>query len=155
MNGVPESDFTKLIPELQKWSSGGKSITAEEWIRTVGNYEHLVAYAQILWPDFVEHDDCVLLAGFTEDGYNGFMTRTKGHKSSVEAVINHRHILDLFCNADPKPTREMILYVGRLLKNSWQAKLDRDFPNRKIRVSFPEEHSEDLLQYELTFFQER
>jgi len=121
----------------------------------IGRYEHLVAYAQVLWPDFVEHDDCVLHAGFTDDIYKGFMAQTKGDKTSVEAVINHRHVLDLFCSADPKPTREMILYVGRLLTDTWQAKLNRDFPGRKIRVSFPEAYCEDLLQYEVTFFQER
>jgi len=41
------------------------------------------------------------------------------------------------------------------LRDTWQARLNRDFPGRKIRVSFPEEHGEDLLQYEVTFFQER
>ena len=66
----------------------------EEWIGAIGNYEHLVAYAQILWPDFVEHDDCVFRAGVTDDIYKGFMAQTKGNKTSVEALINHRHVLD-------------------------------------------------------------
>jgi hypothetical protein len=150
-----DTDFTDLIPELKKWSSDGKGISPEEWIGAIGSYEHLVAYAQVLRPDFVEHDDCVLRAGFTEDIYKGFMAQAKGDKSSVEAVMNHGHVLDLFSNANPKPTREMILYVGRLLRDTWRAKLKRDFPDRKIRASFPEEHCEGLLQYEVTFFQER
>jgi hypothetical protein len=49
----------------------------------------------------------------------------------------------------------MILFVGRLLKDIWQAKLSRDFPKRRITVSFPEEHQDDLLQYEVSFFQEQ
>ncbi len=155
MKRVSDTDCTELIPELRTWSAGGKSISPEEWIGTIGSYEHLVAYAQVFWPDFVEHDDCVLRAGFTEDLYDGFMAQTKGDKTSVEAVMNHRHVLDLFCNGNPMPTREMILYVGRLLRDTWQAKLKRDFPDRRIRVSFPEEHCEELLQYEVTFFQER
>jgi hypothetical protein len=152
---VPEVDFTELIPELKDWKAAGKIIDPEEWIGTIGSYEHLVAYAQVLWPDFVEHDDCVFRAGFTEEIYEGFMAQTNGDKPSVEAVMNHRHILDLFCNGNPVPTREMVLYVGRLLRDTWQAKLSRDFPARKFRVSFPEEHCDDLLQYEVTFFQER
>jgi hypothetical protein len=152
---VPEVDFTKLIPELKNWKAGGKVINPEEWISAIGNYEHLVAYSRILWPDFVEHDDCVFRAGVTDEIYSGFMAKTKGDKTSVEAVMNHRHVLDLFCTADPEPTREVVLYVGRLLRDTWQAKLNRDFPGRKIRVSFPEDYCEDLLQYELTFFQER
>ena len=155
MKPVPEVDFTELIPELKDWKAAGKIIDPEEWIGTIGSYEHLVAYAQVLWPDFVEHDDCVFRAGFTEEIYEGFMAQTNGDKPSVEAVMNHRHILDLFCNGNPVPTREMVLYVGRLLRDTWQAKLSRDFPARKFRVSFPEEHCDDLLQYEVTFFQER
>jgi len=49
----------------------------------------------------------------------------------------------------------MVLYVGKLLKEVWQAKLNRDFPNRKITVSFPEDHEDDLLNYQVTFWQER
>jgi hypothetical protein len=152
---VKPIDFTELIPEVENWKAAGKIIGPEEWIGTIGSYEHLVAYAQILWPDFVEHDDCVFRAGFTEDIYKGFMTQMKGDKTSVEAVMNHRHVLDLFCNGNPEPTREMVLYVGRLLRDTWQAKLKHDFPARTFRVSFTEEHCEDLLQYEVTFFQER
>jgi hypothetical protein len=155
MRPAPVIDFAELIPQLKNWKVDGTIISPDEWIGASGNYEHLVAYAKILWPEFVEHDDCVFRAGFTEETYRGFMAQAGGDKTSVEAVMNHRHVLDFFCNANPKPTREMILYVGRLLRDTWQAKLNRDFPDRKIRVSFPEEHCEDLLQYEVTFFQER
>jgi hypothetical protein len=156
MNRVPETDFSKLIPELQKWSSGGKSISAKEWIGTVGNYEHLVAYAQILWPKFIEHDDCVFRAlRFTEENYRGFMTQTNGDKPAVEAVMNHEHILDMFSNPSAAPSADMVIYVGRLLKDVWDAKLKRDFPARVITVSFPEGPFEDLVQYEVSFFQNR
>jgi hypothetical protein len=104
----------------------------------------------------MEHDDCVFFADrFSKENYRAFMEQTKGDKSAVEAVMNHTHLLDIFCNAQPRPTRDMVLYVGRLLKDIWQAKLNRDVPNRRIRVSFPEEHEDDLLYYEVSFFQER
>jgi hypothetical protein len=69
--------------------------------------------------------------------------------------MNHVHILDIFPNPLVKPSRQMVLYVGKLLKDVWQAKLKRDFPDRRIIVSFPDDYSEDLLEYEVTFFQER
>ena len=143
-----------LIPELKT-----EGITIDQWRSIIGNYEHCVAYGALLWPSFIEYEDCVFFdygsgAAFMRDNYNGFMAHTKGDKSAVEAVMNHKHILDLFPNANPQPSREMILYVGRLLQEVWQAKLNRDFPDRKITVSFPEEHTDDLLQYEITFFQE-
>jgi hypothetical protein len=69
-------------------------------------------------------------------------------------MINHRHITDIFLNSEFKPNRDIVLYVGRLLKDTWQTKLNRDFPDRKITVSFPEDFSEDLVEYEISFFQE-
>jgi hypothetical protein len=146
-------DFKVLIPELKgHWLTDD----IDEWIRVEGDYAHLIAYARILWPDFLEHDGCIFRGDrFTESNYLGFMAQSKGDKAAVEAVMNHEHILDMFSNSDPQPSREMILYVGRMLKDFWQAKLNRDFPGRKITVSFLEDFSEDLLFYEITFFQER
>jgi hypothetical protein len=148
-------NYLDLIPELKAWNNGA-GIDIDSWIGCEGNYEHLIGYGRIFWPEFLEHDDCVFFAErFTEENYRGFMEQTKGDKAAVEAVMNHQHITDIFYNAEPKPTREVVLYIGRLLKDVWQTKLNRDFPNRKITVSFPEEHQDDLLHYEVSFFQER
>ncbi len=149
------ADYDALIPELKRWNNGA-GIDIDSWIGCVGNYEQLIGYAHLLWPDFIEHDDCIFFAdGFTEENYHAFMDRTQGNKQAVETVMNHQHIMALFCSAEPRPSREMILYVGRLLKEVWQAKLNRDFPNRKITVSFPENYEDDLMNYEVSLFQER
>jgi hypothetical protein len=99
----------------------------------------------------------VMSEHFSEKNYQDFMRQTSEDKTAVEAVINHIHILDLFNDpySEPEPSRELILYVGRLIKETWGAKLQRDFPNRKIVVSFPEQHCDDLIQYEVSFFRER
>jgi hypothetical protein len=148
-----EEFFKKLIPQLQAhWATDD----IDQWIHIEGDFEHLVGYGRIFWPGFVEHDDCIFFAGrFTEKNYLAFMAQTNGNKSAVEAVMNHEHVLDMFSNAPIKPSREMVLYVGRLLKEVWQAKLNQEFPSRSITVSFPEDFSEDLLYYEVTFFQNR
>ena len=146
-------DFTKLIPELQLWNNG-QGIDIESWLSCVGSYEHAVAYGRLFWPEFTIHDGCVLFAGFNEESYRGFMESTNGHKRSVETVMNHRHILDLFPDVSEDPSEELIVYLGRLLKDMWAAKLARDFPERRIIVSFPEDPGDDLLDYEITFFQE-
>jgi hypothetical protein len=67
--------------------------------------------------------------------------------------MNHQHVLQLF--GTELPTRELVLYVGRLMKETWQTKPNRDFPTRRITVSFPEEDDLELIDYEITFFQER
>ncbi|HUK46455.1 MAG TPA: hypothetical protein VLW06_02640 [Terriglobales bacterium] len=145
--------FTDLIPSLREhWATND----IDQWISIEGDFEHLVGYSRVLWPEFMEYDDCVFRTlRFTEENYRGFMEQTNGDKAAVEAVMNHEHILDIFSNASIKPSQSMVLYVGRLLKDIWDAKLKRDFPARRITVSFPEGPFEDPLQYEVSFFQEQ
>lgn len=149
-------DFTEPIPELKDWNSG-RGIDIESWIGCQGDHKHLIAYARILWPNFTEHDGCIFLGDCVdEENYRAFLAQTKGNKTAVEKVLNHRHIVDIFSRSHREmPSTEVVVYVGRLMKEIWRAKLDRDFPDRKIKVTFPEGVFEDILEYEITFFQER
>jgi hypothetical protein len=83
-----QNDLSALIPELKSWN-GGKGVDIETWISCEGDHKHLIGYAQILWPDFVEHDGCIFLGGsIDEDNYRAWLAQTKGDKKRVEAVIN-------------------------------------------------------------------
>jgi hypothetical protein len=149
-------NFAELIPELKAWNDG-KGIDIDGWIGCEGDHKHLIGCARILWPDFVEHDGCIFRGNSVDqENYRGFLTQTGGDKTRVEAVMNHQHIVDLFSRSHHEsPTREVVLYLGRLLKEIWQTKLNRDFPGRKITVDFREDDSKDLLEYQITFYQER
>ncbi|MCI0642767.1 MAG: hypothetical protein L0Y72_27465 [Gemmataceae bacterium] len=151
---LSDVSLADLIPETRAWN-GGNGIDLADWIGCVGSFEHAIAYGELFWPDFVEHDGCVFFAGFSEESYRGFMQQTNGNRQAVEAVMNHRHILDLFSRPELSPTREQVVYLGRLLKEMWAAKLHRDFPGRQFVVSFDEGPSGNLLDYEVTFFQDR
>ena len=144
--------FSDLIPELPEWNEGRGS-DVDGWICCVGNFEHLIGYIELLWPTFVEHDGCVFRQGFSEQSYEGFMDATGGDRQSVEVVMNHVHISDIFGDPDLAPTRAQILHIGRKLKDIWSCKLASDFPGRSFIVSFPDKLKDDLRDYEITFFQ--
>ena len=152
MSATP--DFSKLLPELQAWNDG-KGIDVESWIRCVGSFHHAVGYAQLFWPEFTIHDDCIMFSDFTVESYDTWMKQTSGRRGSVEAVMNHRHILDLFCSDESDVPRELVLYLGRLLRDMWTCKLKRDFPERDIVVSFPDEHYDDLREYEIAIYHKK
>ena len=148
-------NYADLIPELKAWNHGA-GIDLNRSIGGEGNYEHFIGYGRMLWPQFMEYDDCVLFTDrFTEKNCRAFMEQTKGDNRAVEVVMNHWHIEDMFCSAEPRSTQEMILYIGRLLKDIWQPKLAPDVPNRSVSVSFPEEYQEDFLNCEISLFQDR
>lgn len=144
--------LSKLVPETQGWN-GGRGIDLLSWFGCVGSIEHAIACGELFWPDFVEHDGCVLLAGFSEESYRGFVAQTGGNLRAVEAVMNHRHIIDIFSGSGKEPARHQVVYLGRLLREMWAAKLHRDFPAKDFVVSFPEEQPESLLDYQITFYQ--
>ena len=132
----------------------GQRLTPLGWLANIGSLGQAIAYAELFWPTFVEHDGCILLSGrFDQDNFQRWLVATGGDRSAVEGVINHTHILDLFVQHNTEPTREQVVWLGRLLKEMWQAKLECDFPDRRIVVSFPEDAGDDLLGYEITVFQ--
>jgi hypothetical protein len=143
-------DFTQLIPELKQWATD-----VESWIAAVGRFDHAIAYGQIFWPEFKIHDDCVLFADCPNASFDNWMRSTNGDRTAVEATLNHRHILDLFTNSEFEATREVILHLGRLLRDMWSCKLARDFADRAIVVTFDEEFSEDLVDYQITLYHKR
>ena len=147
-------DPNTLITELAEWNNG-EGIDIDSWISCVGSFEHAIAYGRMFWPEFVEHDGCILRAGFNVESYDGFMQRCEGDRTAIEKVMNHWHICDLFGGADQEPTGDQVVYLGRALKDMWQCKLDREFPGADMIVLFGEEGCDDLLDYEITFYQSR
>src|SRR5579859_3615321 len=95
----------------------------------------ITAYRKLLWPDFTEYDGCVFLT-LDEAVYRQWMKRTNDDKRQVEATMNHRHIVDLIPESVEHPTRDLVVSFGKLMQELWEAKLRRDFPTRRFKVSF-------------------
>ena len=121
----------------------------------MGSFDLAIAFTTLFWPSFVEFDGCVLFADFSTKSYTGFMTQCKGDRAAVDSVMNHRHLLDLF--ADPavkeKTTAAQMEYLGTVLRDIWDTKLRRDFPEREVRVTFDRGDQRNLLEYIVTFWQ--
>ena len=83
------------------------------------------------------------------------MEQTGDNRCAVETVMNHRHILDIFPSNEARPSRIQVVYLDRLLAEMWMAKLLKDFPERRFVVSFPESEFDDLLDYEITVYQDQ
>jgi hypothetical protein len=144
------NNFEHLIPELGQWHTD-----IDSWIEVVGRFDHAIAYGHIFWPEFKIHQECVLFADCRTESFVQWMKETGGDLTAVEGVLNHRHILNLFQSNEFKPTREVVLHLGRLLQDMWSSKLARDFPGRKIIVSFDEDFCEELVDYQITIFHKR
>jgi len=146
-------DTNKLIPELQRWNDG-RGIDLEGYLSCMGNYELAIAFGHFFWPTFVEHDGCLFRGHPNVEIYEQWKAQMGDDKSAIEGMMNHVHILDLFPNVEKPPTRDHIVYIGRQLRDMWSAKVRNDFPHLDVVVEFFD-GGEDLLEYQITLFQNR
>jgi hypothetical protein len=152
MGSHSDIDIADLIPELRAWNNG-RGIHVEAWVGCTGSFELAVGYSRLFWPDFVEYEGCIFFASFSRDSYLGFMKQCNGDRRRVEAVMNHKHVFDYFSHSGGAATKEQIIYLGRVLRDIWRMKLARDFPGRGFIVSFADGPCEELLDYEISFWQ--
>src|SRR5437879_5309747 len=109
---VPEPWSTTDEPEL-------------DWLYNTGSVAQALAYSELFWPRFTEH----------VEKYESWMRTLEGKKSQAEATLNHRHIADLFEDGKSAP-HDLLIALGRILKQSWASKLRLDFPHRRFEVQF-------------------
>ena len=148
-------DHQNLIQELQKWNDG-KGVSLGEWMDCMGSFEHAIGYSAFFWPEFEFYRELILWGGrpHSDKTIDNWISTLKGDLTAVEKMINHIHPCDFFLSNRAK-TVEQVLYLGQVLKEIWQAKLSRDFPDRHIIVEFTAIDPNDATDYEITFYQER
>jgi hypothetical protein len=147
-----EIDYSLLIPELPTWNNG-QGIDVDSWLGCKGDFQLAIAFSRLFWPEFVEHDGCVLRAEFSPSTYQDFFAACKGDRAAVEGVMNHKHLLEFFHHPAPTATTEQLLFLGRVLKKIHAVKLAHDFPDRSFEVHFDEGPFDDLIDYQFTFWQ--
>lgn len=151
-------NWLEIIPELKDWGSDCNS--PEVFPLTEGRLPLAIGYLTLCWPSFIEYDGMVFteededLSAERKKNITDWLDSTKGDKRAVEAVVNHRHILDHFGGVE-KATEPQVKVIGEILKEMWACKLARDFPKKKFIVEFIEGTQQDLIQYQITFYQKR
>jgi hypothetical protein len=149
------TDFNELIPELSLWNDG-KGIDVDLWINGIGSFEHAIAYGNLFWPKFVEHDGCIFVGGVDSKNYKIWLKKLRGDKAAIERLLNHLHLDDLFPNASARTMKQKI-YLAKLIKEMWESKLKRDFPELEFEVILIdcEASGDDWKDCQITVVQKR
>lgn len=137
--------------ELGAWNNGA-GIDLESWIGTEGTFAHAVAYATLFWPKFTVIDGYILRVEASRENVRAFARADGATRESVEWVMNHLHVCDLFVSDDGTPDK--LFALGLVLKEMWEAKLKWQFPDTSFEVELyvPPDQT-DELQYQLSFWQ--
>ncbi len=145
-------DFNELIPEMRDWNNG-RGIDVESWVGCTGNFRLAVGYSTIFWPRFVEFERYVLREGFSVDSLRASEGRSEVQRWNIEAVMNHLHLDSIQYLGCEDITAERIIYLGRVLREIYQAKLAWQFPQKRFVVAFDDSKKPHLVDYQITFYQ--
>lgn len=139
--------------ELGEWN-GGKGIGLELWVGCEGRFSLAVGYASIFWPEFEEIEGYVLRKGISVEIIHDFESCEASSRRSVEATLNHIHLVDLHYRSCPDASPDKLVALGQVLKEIYEAKLKWQFPHRPCTVSLYVPDDPDALDdYELSFWQ--
>ena len=90
------------------------------------------------------------------ENVRAYEQQSKNDKYSVEWVSNHLHIADIQSHGCEDISEDKIVFLGRALKEIWEAKLRWQFPDRPCEVEFYEpEDRTNLIEFQLSFWQKK
>ncbi|MER8479545.1 hypothetical protein [Mesorhizobium sp. M1163] len=138
--------------ELAAWNNG-TGIDLQSWVGCEGRFALAVGYSTVFWPEFVTFERYVLMEGFSEEGLRSFERHPNATRQSVEAVMNHLHIADIHALGIADISRDKLVFLGSVLKEIYEAKLQWRFPDRRFVVEFFDPEPKDLEDYQLSFWQ--
>lgn len=112
----------------------------------------LICIQQLLIPNFVIVDDCVLLCDrYEKNNFLQWKNKLSGENALIEKMLNHIHIYDLFGNNADDVSDSIFRQVCNAMKCSWRMALKETFPEKIFIV----ESFDDDVGYgpSLTFYQ--
>lgn len=116
-----------------------------------------IMLSEIFWPKFIYHDGRVYLENVPDsDDYLELLMACDYDKTTVQALCNHRHLLEYCLDVDTTntPTREQLIAFGQRLQAMWQAKLAQDFPNLNVIVAFDAQDEDALDDLQIVVYEE-
>ena len=149
------TELSALLPELAAWNDGC-GISPLDRLKTFVRSDHAVTYAQLVWPAFVEHEEYVFRRGFSVQTLREW-ERTPGlERWQIEAMLNTVHLDDLlFVNEEwSLLVEQRAVYLGKMLSETYAAKLAHDFPYRKFIVEACDGSRSENDQISLSFCQQ-
>lgn len=123
-------DMLPLFMETKKMFVDDGSFDLYAYLQLKGNTDLAFAYLDVFWPHIICIDGCYL-RGKNNKSYE-YLFRPDmsiSEKQSVEKLINHLHIYDLFPYDHPDITLLSYEYLAKFMLEMWKAKLHTQFPD--------------------------
>jgi hypothetical protein len=139
--------------ELAAWNEGN-GIDLQSWISCSGSFRLAVGYMEYFWPEFELIEGYIVRVRSTCGTIKELEQRRGGDRREFEATINHMHLIDINYHDHENLSEDLLLRLGTILTEIYEAKLRWQFPERPCTVSLhiPEDRQQ-FSAYEITFWQ--
>jgi hypothetical protein len=139
--------------ELAAWNEGN-GIDLQSWISCSGSFRLAVGYMEYFWPEFVLIEGYIVRVRSTCGTIKELEQRRGGDRREVEATMNHMHLIDINYHDHENLSEDLLLRLGAILTEIYEAKLSWQFSERPCTVSlYIPEDRQQFSAYEITFWQ--
>jgi hypothetical protein len=142
--GRPKLDTT-ILPIYQEYVKLNPGLTLWNYLGMRADYDLAAAFTSLFWPDFIEVDGCILLnESHSPANFEQWKEHFQGDRRSIEQMLNHTHMYDLFMNSETvlnRPTDSLYSpalyeYLAQTLVVCWKHALQETFPDKKFAFSY-------------------
>lgn len=120
------------MPQVQAWASDVGTVNLKTFLLANVSVSEAFSLAEILYPAFVEYEGCVILGfAFDETGVRSWLDHFKGNRKSVEAMVNHLHLWDVFAagsDVENAALSDLASRIGQVWENMARSR----FPGREF-----------------------
>jgi len=134
----PQLD-SAILPTFQQYTQLNESWSPRfdlwDYLNMRADLELAAAFTKLFWPDFIEVEGCVLLKhAYSPESFRNWMAHFGGDTRAVEAMLNHRHIKDLFLNPpkDVEYPDRLYEYLADALMFGWKQALQSAYPDKRF-----------------------
>lgn len=117
--------------------------------------------AEIFCPDTVLIDGRVYFEAPDADDYAELMDFADQDPITVQVLLNHRHIQDLYAEASDataneaeSATREQLIAFGAKLQQCWQALMHARYPTLAVTVVFDAQDEDTAEELQIIIYQD-
>ena len=99
--------------------------------------EDIFIFIDLVYPDFQIYEGLIFFKDrFSENAYKTWMKELNGDFNEVQILLNKLCVYDIFGNHSTHVDYFIYEKIGKFLRDSWEQKSKRQFPELKIIVEY-------------------
>jgi hypothetical protein len=130
--------FEKL-DKYESWKRGWKDqdeVDIFSYVSDMCSPEDMLLFCRVLFPDFVIFRGGIFLSrSFDVSVFNSWFEKLDGNMTSVERLMNHTHLYDLFSGCLEDVSDAIFLQLAEVLAVSWRLVLKDKFAEVDFSVN--------------------